>query len=174
MSFLCEEEPPLSDQLPGEHTGQGLQYLGFPVSVMNLLGMHIFHLSPSSARYSFYGPMEGWKAESTCRQWGSNSPPFAQESDVLLSCTLKCTIQFSLEFQSNDTRRQISYIDPTRELSCLIHEISFIKISSRMGHPSKLLLQCGVYDNPHTLLMFREGSRALISSVTTLTVSYIP
>ena len=28
---------------------------------------------------------DGWKAESTCQQWGSNSPPFAQESDVLLT-----------------------------------------------------------------------------------------
>ena len=47
--------------------------------------MHIFHQSPSSARYSFYQPMEGWKAESTCRQWGLNLPLLAQESDALLT-----------------------------------------------------------------------------------------
>ena len=76
---------PLSDQLPGEHTRQRLPYLGFPVSAMNLFGMHIFCQSPSSARYSFYQPTEAWKAESTCQQWGSNLPPFAQESDMLLS-----------------------------------------------------------------------------------------
>ena len=79
----------LSDQLPGELTGQGLPYLGFPVSAMNLFGMHIFHQLPSSTRYSFYWPKDGWKVESTCRQWGSNSPPFAQESDVLLTELIK-------------------------------------------------------------------------------------
>ena len=47
---------PLSDQLPGEHTGQGLLYLGFPVGAVNLFGMHIFHQSLSSARYSFTDP----------------------------------------------------------------------------------------------------------------------
>ena len=45
---------------------------------MDLFGMHIFHQSPSSARYSFYRPMEGWKAVSTCWQWGSNLPPLAR------------------------------------------------------------------------------------------------
>ena len=76
---------PLSDQLPWEHTGQGLPYLGFPVSAMNLFRMHIFHQSPSFTRYSFYQPNEGWKVESTCQHWGLNSPPFAQESDALLT-----------------------------------------------------------------------------------------
>ena len=52
---------------------------------MNLFGKHIFCQSPSCARYSFYQPTEGWKAESTCWQWGSNSPPFAQDSDTLLT-----------------------------------------------------------------------------------------
>ena len=42
-------EPPLSDQLPGEHTGQGLPYLGFLVGSMSLFGMYIFHQSTSSA-----------------------------------------------------------------------------------------------------------------------------
>ena len=40
-----------------------LPYLGFPVSTMNLLGTHIFHQSPSSARYYIlltHGGMEGW------------------------------------------------------------------------------------------------------------------
>ena len=30
---------PLSDQLPGEHTGQGLPYLSFPVGTINLFGI---------------------------------------------------------------------------------------------------------------------------------------
>ena len=76
---------PLSDQFPGEYTGQRLPHLGFPVSAMNLFGMYIFHQSPSSARYSFYQPMEEWKDELTCQQWGLNSPPFTQESDALLT-----------------------------------------------------------------------------------------
>ena len=51
-SFMRRSHP-LSDQLPGEHTGQGVLYLGFPVSAMNLFGMHIFCKLQSSARYSF-------------------------------------------------------------------------------------------------------------------------
>ena len=76
---------PLSDHLPWEHRGQGLPYLSFPIHAMNLFGMHIFHQSPSSARYSFYQPMVGWKGESTCWQWCSNLPPLTQEPDALLT-----------------------------------------------------------------------------------------
>ena len=83
-SFMRRSHP-LSDQLPGEHTGHLAAISCFPVSAMNLFGMHIFLQSPSSARYSFYQPTEGWKAESTCQQWGSNLPPLAQESDALLT-----------------------------------------------------------------------------------------
>ena len=77
----------LSDQLPGEHTGHLAAISWFPSQhwTMNLFGMHIFCQLPSSARYSFYQPMEGWKAESTCQQWAWNSPPLAQESDPLLT-----------------------------------------------------------------------------------------
>ena len=42
VSFLYEDEPPLSGQLLGKHTGQGLPHLGFPVSIVNLFGMQIF------------------------------------------------------------------------------------------------------------------------------------
>ena len=45
---------PLSDKLAGEHTGQGLPYLGFQVSAVNLFGMHLFHKSPLSTKYSPY------------------------------------------------------------------------------------------------------------------------
>ena len=83
-SFMRRSHP-LSDQLPGEHTGHLAAMSWFPSWCKNLFGMHIFHQSPSSARYSLYRPMEGWKAESTCWQWGSNSPPLAQESDALLT-----------------------------------------------------------------------------------------
>ena len=64
-SFMRRSHP-ISDQLPGKLTGQGLPHLGFPVGTVNLFRMYMFSQLPLSARYSLYWPMEGWKAESTC------------------------------------------------------------------------------------------------------------
>ena len=73
---------PLSDQLPGEHTGHLATISWFPswhnepIWNAHILPITIIH-------QVLILPSHGWKAELTCQQWGSNSPPFTQESDAL-------------------------------------------------------------------------------------------
>lgn len=77
VSFLCEREPPSPRSTPwGAYRTHGCHIRGVHlIGAWTYSERTLFHQSPSSARYSFYRPTEGWKAESTCRQWGSNLPP---------------------------------------------------------------------------------------------------
>ena len=103
MSFFYE------DQLPGEHTVQGLSCLGLPVSTVNLNGMHIFCQFPSPTRCSFYQPTQEWKSESTFQQWSSNLPPFAQESDAL-SFVLACPVNLNFIGNPVNSNQNLSWV----------------------------------------------------------------
>ena len=76
---------PLSDQLPGEHTGQVTQP-SIPLWVSKKSTWQMMAIGRICA---FQIGSLHWLGNedmaAICQQWGSNSPPFAQESDVLLT-----------------------------------------------------------------------------------------
>ena len=74
---------PLSNQLPGEHTAHLAAISWFPSKCNEPIWNA--HIPPITIICQVYQPTEGRRAESTCQQWGLNSPPLTQESDVLLT-----------------------------------------------------------------------------------------